>query len=242
MTFAAARTRFAEVQVTSARLLPLLVSLRDPSVADQQVLDEFNDGIAVAYAFGPPYGERLVTWSDLRRMNVSRRNLRRAALRHLDGELASVRIHGQPPALMLSFYGLESSVLLVDDFWDDIQRSVPGDLVVGVPARDVVIFTGSESRPGLERARRAVDRVFFAGDQHLLSRDLLVWRGGWVPFGAVGPRLPHPRPPWEPPATQPRRTGAQVGPPPGYRWPEEPIAEEWAPPGRRTRRPNGPRR
>jgi hypothetical protein len=57
--------------------------------------------------------------------------------------------------------------------------------VVGVPARDVVIVTGSESRPGLEKARRAVDRVFFAGDRHLLTRRLLVRRRGvWEVFGA----------------------------------------------------------
>ena len=58
-----------------------------------------------------------------------------------------------------------------------------GDLVVGVPARDVVIVTGSQSPSGLEKARRAVERVFFAGDQHLLSRELLVRRHGiWQVF------------------------------------------------------------
>jgi hypothetical protein len=52
-----------------------------------------------------------------------------------------------------------------------------------VPARDVVVVTGSQSKCGLDKAKRAVDRVFFAGDQHLLSRQLLVRRdGGWETF------------------------------------------------------------
>jgi hypothetical protein len=35
----------------------------------------------------------------------------------------------------------------------------------------------------MEKARRCVERVFFAGDEHLLSRSLLVRRGGtWEPF------------------------------------------------------------
>ena len=47
---------------------------------------------------------------------------------------------------------------------------MPGELVVGVPARDVVVVTGSQSAPGLEKARRCVERVFFAGGENLLSR------------------------------------------------------------------------
>jgi hypothetical protein len=48
--------------------------------------------------------------------------------------------------------------------------------VVGVPARDVVVVTGSQSQEGLAKARSAVDRVFSAGDQYLLARTLLVRR------------------------------------------------------------------
>jgi hypothetical protein len=46
-----------------------------------------------------------------------------------------------------------------------------------------VIITGSRSRAGLEKARRAVDRVFMARGPHLLLPDLLIWGdGGWEPF------------------------------------------------------------
>jgi hypothetical protein len=66
---------------------------------------------------------------------------------------------------------------------------VPGDLIVGLPARDAVIVTGSESVPGLEKVRRAVNRVYFAGDRHLLTRDLLVRRRGvWEPMRALDPQ------------------------------------------------------
>ena len=77
-----------------------------------------------------------------------------------------------------------------------MRASIPGELVVGVPARDVVIVTGSQSAPGLEKARRAVDRVFFAGDDNLLTRRLLVRRGGmWEPFdGAARPAGGRPAP------------------------------------------------
>jgi uncharacterized protein YtpQ (UPF0354 family) len=165
-------------QVSSATVLPVLVSPDDHAYSRQHVLDEYFDGLLVGYTLGPEYGERLVTWRDLDRMEVSRRELRRRAAGFLDWMVDRVEIHGQPPALMLSFSGMESSVLLADSFWDGLAGSVPGDIVIGVPARDVVILTGSRSPAGIAKARRAVDRVFYAGGAHLLLRDLLIWQGG----------------------------------------------------------------
>ncbi|WP_213453396.1 DUF1444 family protein [Rhizomonospora bruguierae] len=171
------------MQVRGTHFLPLLVSEDDPGVGGDHLLDEFIPGLAIAYSFGPPYGQRLVTWDDLEQSRIPRRAVRREATENLYRALDDVEVHGRPPALMLSFGGLESSVLLADEFWDRVEQGVPGELVVGVPARDVVIITGSQSRPGLAKARRAVDRVFFAGDQHLLSQDLLVRREQeWMPF------------------------------------------------------------
>ena len=167
-------------QVTTATVLPVLLSRDDPQYQRQYVLDEYFAGVVIGYTAGPPYGERLVTWADLSRLAMARRGLRRHAAAYLDAMVPRVRIHGQPPALMLSFAGLESSVVLADTFWEDLARGVPGDLVIGVPARDVVIVTGSRSPAGLAKARRAVDRVLFAGGPHLLLHDLLVRRdGGW---------------------------------------------------------------
>src|SRR6185437_6865357 len=134
-------TKLLNVHVKSATFLPILVSPADRAYVEQNVLDQYLGDIAVAYSVGPPYGERLVTWSDLERQEMSRRDLRRRAADNLDSLLDTVRIHGQPPALMLSFQGFESSLLLADPFWDSLEGSVPGELVIGAPARDVVIIT-----------------------------------------------------------------------------------------------------
>jgi uncharacterized protein YtpQ (UPF0354 family) len=175
----------ASVQVTSTTFLPLLAPAEEDPYGDPAapVLDEFIAELAVAYSFGPPYGERLVSWLDLDRLGLSRRTLRRQAADNLDAMLEAVRVHGKPPALTLFFDGIESSLLLAGDLWRRLADSVPGELVVGVPARDVVVVTGSQSKCGLDKAKRAVDRVFFASDQHLLSRQLLVRRdSGWETF------------------------------------------------------------
>lgn len=167
-------------QVSSATVLPVLVSPDDHAYDSQHVLDGYLDGLMVGYTLGPEFGERLLTWRDLDRFEVSRRELRRRAAGYLDRMVDRVEIHGQPPALMLSFAGMESSVVLADDFWDGLAGSVPGEVVIGVPARDVVILTGSRSPSGIAKAQRAVNRVFYAGGPHLLLHHLLVRRHrGW---------------------------------------------------------------
>jgi uncharacterized protein YtpQ (UPF0354 family) len=181
------------VPVTRTTLLPLLVGAGDPQVSPADLTDAFLGDIAVGYTPGPPYGRRLLTRDELAGSGQPRRELRRETAENLYTALDRVGIHGQPPALMLSFDGIESSVLLAHAFWDDLAGCVPGELVVGVPARDVVIFTGAQSQSGLQKVRRAVDRVFFAGGPHLLSQDLLVRRRRrWEIFdpAAVQPTSP----------------------------------------------------
>ena len=161
------------MQVTDLHPLPLLVSARGYrySGPSEPVLDEFLAGLGVVYVAGPPYGKKLLSWCDLERLGWSRHMLRRHAVETLDHKRDAVRIHGHPPALMLSFSGLESSLLLARRIWDDLSEIVPGDIVVGVPARDVVIVTGSRSPSGLVRVRKAVDRMFFAHQRHPLVVD-----------------------------------------------------------------------
>jgi len=167
----------------STRFLPVLISADDRAYDEMNVLDPYLDDLGVGYTVGPPYGERLVTWADLDRIDLPRRRLRREAMDNLESMVDMARIHGQPPALWVSFEGMESSLLLVDEFWEDVAESIPGELVVGVPARDVVLITGSQSRTGLAKAARAVDRVFYANRPNLLLRYLLVWRDGqWQVF------------------------------------------------------------
>lgn len=174
--------------------LPLIVPVDDDPYLDELVLDQFLGNLAVGYTMASSPGEELLTWADLEHIGMPHRAVRSQALGYLNANLDRARLHGQPPALMLSFDGLESTILLADAFWDRLEGTVPGEIVVGVPTRDVVIVTGSQSLPGLEKARRAVDRVFFANDQYLLTRHLLVRRQGvWEVFGPLVPRQRTPR-------------------------------------------------
>jgi hypothetical protein len=173
------------VQVTPDDIVPVLAidhGRRGPDVAHP-----FAAGLAVTYvAAAAP--EQPLGWADLTALRLDERTLRRYAQDNLDAMLGGVSLHGGLPAFMVSFRGIESSLLLADAFWDDLPIDLPGDPVVAVPARDVLLVTGSESAAGLAKASRCVERVFFAGSHHLLIQDLLARRDNrWQVFDPAGP-------------------------------------------------------
>jgi hypothetical protein len=184
------------VQVTPDDIVPVLAvdhGRRGPDVAHS-----FTAGLAVTYvAAAAP--EQPLGWADLTALRIDERTLRHRALDNLDAMLGGVSLHGSPPAFMVSFHGIESSLLLADAFWDELPIDLPGDPVVAVPARDVLLITGSESPAGLAKATRCVDRVYFAGSHHLLVQDLLTRRGGrWQVLDPAGPHdLPEPEQEWQ---------------------------------------------
>jgi hypothetical protein len=173
------------VQVTPDDIVPVLVLHHARPTAT--VVHPFLDGVAVTYApVSAP--DQAIGWADLTRLGLTERTLRSRALHNLDAMLGGVSLHGSFPALMVSFGGIESSLLLADAFWERID--LPGDPVVAVPARDVLLITGSESVAGLAKARRCVERVHFAGTHHLLVRDLLERRGDrWVQYDEAPPEV-----------------------------------------------------
>jgi uncharacterized protein YtpQ (UPF0354 family) len=176
------------VQVTVSAILPLPMS-RDAADAlyepgpDAPVLEEWYADLVVGYSVGPPYGEQFVTEADLEELEMRPRSLRRAAADNLSERLDEVEVHGLPPVFTLTFDGLEAALLASEEVWDSLAPQVDGEIVVGAPARDVMFVTGSESEAGLSKLTRACERVFFAGQDNLVSRNLLVRRAGiWQVF------------------------------------------------------------
>jgi hypothetical protein len=49
---------------------------------------------------------------------------------------------GQAGVMFVVDQNLESSLLLVDLVWDQVERQLPGETVAAVPARDVIVVTG----------------------------------------------------------------------------------------------------
>jgi uncharacterized protein YtpQ (UPF0354 family) len=146
------------------------------------VAEPFNSDLVVVYAENRLGTLRILSNRD----DVGdRARLREASLTNLSRLLPKIEIRpGADGVLLITAGGeFDASLLLADNIWSGGKVKVDGDIVVAVPAKNVLIATGSHNAPGLARLRAAAAK--FAGGPNGLTSALFVYRDGkFVRFDA----------------------------------------------------------
>src|SRR5262245_45851977 len=142
---------------------------------DSPIEQPFVADLVLFYAFDQPTCFTMVAQRDLTRLALNKHGLHDVALANLRRTIPQPELHEiSTRVFMLACGGnFEATTLLLDEIWQQVSRMVQGDLVVAVPARDIVIFTGTENREGLAFMRVKVSQVLETGD-HTLTRHFLV--------------------------------------------------------------------
>jgi uncharacterized protein YtpQ (UPF0354 family) len=140
------------------------------------VFDRLNNDLVIVYAEDDSARTRyLMSGEDL---GVARKELKALAIANLRRVLPKVEMSVEDDVAVISAGGdYDASLLLIDDIWSGGQIKVEGDIVVAIPARNVLLVTGSQSRAGLRTMRTLVAKVA-ANGSHALTRTLFVYREG----------------------------------------------------------------
>jgi uncharacterized protein YtpQ (UPF0354 family) len=123
--------------------------------------------------------------SQLDEFEIEKAGLLPLALENLTRIMPSAEQNGDGPWYWLSAGGdYEASLLLFDAVWDQLAQSVDGEIVAAVPARDTLVFTGSNSAEGLKAIKDQAAHVVKTGN-YVVSETLIIRRGGkWEVFNA----------------------------------------------------------
>jgi uncharacterized protein YtpQ (UPF0354 family) len=142
------------------------------------VHERYNDDLIILYAEDTPSNIRYFTEDAVEDLGLAESELRARAIENLRGLLPAIEMRGEDGTYMLTADGnYEASLLLFDDIWVSGQIEVRGELVVAVPARDMLLVTGSEDPGGLELIRSLVAEVMTSSAYRLTDR-LFVYRDG----------------------------------------------------------------
>jgi hypothetical protein len=146
---------------------------------DTPIFEELTAELLVAYVFDLPGMFRYVSPGDCARLQLPADGLRRLAVRNLTRRRARPQIkQGRAAGMFVLDGDLEASLLLVDHLWEQIGPQLPGDLIAGVPSRDVLAVTGSQVPGGIAALTRAVDAGWQRSPYRLLlTRSLLIRDG-----------------------------------------------------------------
>ena len=140
------------------------------------LVDDFNDELIVVYAEDDPNRTRYLTSDEIQMDRAELRKLALANLEQLPPKI-EMRNHDNVFSIMSAGGDYEASLLLFDHIWSGGQIKVDGDIVVAVPARDVLLITGSKNRKGLQVVR-AMAADMMAKASHRLTDTLFVYRDG----------------------------------------------------------------
>jgi uncharacterized protein YtpQ (UPF0354 family) len=151
------------------------------NATDLAIFEPLAGDLLVTYAFDLPNAFALVQPDDLRRLNISREMLRTLAVGNLAGRVTRLECREPKPHLRMLTCGgnFEASLLLFDQLWPQLAQQVDGELVAAVPARDVLVFTGSRSPDGLKALTECVANLHADPNlDHGLSRRLFARKDG----------------------------------------------------------------
>ena len=139
------------------------------------LIEPLNTELAIVYVEDRPGSMRFLTTRD----DVGdRAALRDLALGNLRRLLPKIAMRPGPDGVFIIQAGgnYESSLLLADKIWSSGQIKVDGDIVVAVPAKDVLVVTGSQNAAGIARLHEVAAK--FAAAPYGLTATLFVYRDG----------------------------------------------------------------
>lgn len=169
------------VPVMKARVPVRLQLEHPPPASDEPICEPFVGDLYISYALELPDRYEYLAPERCAELGVAPGSLRALASDNLRTRRPGLALNWFPDARAVSVYlgsDLEAGLLLDDGIMSKLAKDVDGDLVVAIPARDVLLATGTGHPDGMDKLHWAVDQVWSGSGGQLLTRDLLVRRGG----------------------------------------------------------------
>jgi uncharacterized protein YtpQ (UPF0354 family) len=144
----------------------------------EQVIEELNEDLVIVYAEDTPQNIRYFGPEDLQKAGVQKDRLRALAVENLRRILPPPHAVNGPLVSMLTAGGdYVPSLLLLEEIWSGGKLDVEGEIVIAIPTRDVLLFTGSNNKEGVKKLRELAKQTAADGPYSLTDR-LFVYRGG----------------------------------------------------------------
>ncbi|HEX2853027.1 MAG TPA: DUF1444 family protein [Opitutaceae bacterium] len=143
-----------------------------------QVWEDYNEDLVIVYAEDSPRNIRYFGADDLAKIKLAPADLRAIAVKNLRTVVPDIALKPMGDLFLLTADGAyEASLLLAEGIWTGGQVKVSGEIVVAIPARDVLLITGSKNPAGLKLLRQKAAELSRTAPYRLTPK-LFVFRGG----------------------------------------------------------------
>ena len=174
-------TRIVPVIKDRAWLAELQARFKRQDASQQPLFDELNSELVIVYAEDTDNKTRYLSFSEI--TGFEQGKLRALAVDNLMRLMPRIEMRqlAEGAFMITSHADYGASLILVDSIWSGSQIKVNGDVVVAVPAKDVILATGSRDRTNL-KAMRGLAQDFAKGSGGLIDTLFVYRKGRFVKF------------------------------------------------------------
>jgi len=144
----------------------------------EYVYERYNDELYIFYAQDSEHSISYLIKNDIKEYEIETEGLKENSIKNLLNILPEIKSHGENGYFILTAGGdYEASLILEQSIWTKENFAVKGEIVIGIPARDLVLITGSEDEEGIKRLKETINEVNQTGN-HLVSEKIFIWKQG----------------------------------------------------------------
>jgi uncharacterized protein YtpQ (UPF0354 family) len=152
------------------------------------IYEKLNEDLYVFYVFDSESGMQMITKNDLAELNVDESDVRLMARNNLDQyfEKSGLKIQRLDKTGEAKVYKVtlddnyEASILLLSKYWTKKYFEVNGNIVAFIPARNVVVVTGSADVEGMLIAGYLAENGFKELGYAISPKGYKFESGAWV--------------------------------------------------------------
>ncbi len=139
------------------------------------VIKNICDDLNCLYVYDTESGLEIIQENELKVLNISADELHEIALTNymqLVSEQLNTQTNGEAFWFILDG-NLEAGLVLVDEIWDQVEEHFKEEIVICVPARDVILATGKSKTNMIADFSEKAKQILIQGD-HPLSKNWFI--------------------------------------------------------------------
>ena len=138
--------------------------------------EKYNDKLYIFYVENTETNINYLTQEQFIKLNIKLGELNKIALENLSNSIQIER-HGENGYYMVLADGNYETSMILLDIWNKENFDVKGEIVIGIPSRDLLIVTGKDDSENIEKLNKLIIEINKNGD-HLVSTNLFEYRNG----------------------------------------------------------------
>lgn len=141
------------------------------------LFERYNSELYIFYARDLENSISYISKEDAVEFNIELSTIRGLSVENLLNRV-SIERHGENGYYMITAGGdYEASLILANSIWTKENFQVDGNIVIGIPSRDVVLITGSENDTGIETLGNKITEIYNSGS-YVVSDKLYILKNG----------------------------------------------------------------